>query len=77
MDNLLALIAALAFPIGIIWLKLAAVFVRMAKRKHTNTNIALIGAFPLWALPFAVWLMTRPDARSTVEEEASDDSVDA
>ena len=75
MDNLIVALASLALPLGLVWLKLAAVFARMAKRKNTSTNMALIGAFPLWALPFGLWLMTRPDARTTVEEGSSDDAV--
>ena len=73
MDNLMVALAGLALPLGLVWLKLAAVFVSMAKRKNKSTNLALIGAFPLFALPFALWLMTRPDARSAAEEDASED----
>lgn len=74
MDNLVPLLAGVGLPFGLVWLKLAAVFARMAKRKNTNANWALIGAFPLWALPFGLWLMTRPDARTAVENDASDDA---
>jgi hypothetical protein len=76
MDSLVPLLAGLALPFALVWLKLAAVFARMAKRKNTNTNWALIGAFPLWALPFGLWLMMQPNARSAGEEEVSDQSAE-
>jgi len=76
MNGLSAGLVGVAVPFGLIWLKLGIAFTRMAQRKSTNTKLALIGAFPLWALPFGVWLFMRSDASIQAEEESSDDAVD-
>lgn len=68
---------AAGFPIFLLWLKLAAAFSRMAKRKGKSVNLALIGAFPLWALFFGIWLMTRPDKDNPTLRDADMEAGDA
>lgn len=62
MNDLGAGLIGVAVPLGLIWLKLGVAFTRMARRKGTNTKLALIGAFPLWALPFGLWLIMRSES---------------
>lgn len=76
MNGLGAGLVGVAVPVGLIWLKLGIAFTRMAQRKRSNTKFAFIGAFPLWALPFGLWLMMRSDAPTPAEENSSDDAVD-
>jgi hypothetical protein len=70
-------LAGIAIPIGLVWLKLGIAFTRMARRKGTNANMALLGAFPLWALLFGLWLMLRPNALPTGDDEQDDMSAAA
>jgi len=68
---------AAGFPMLLLWLKLGAAFSGMAKRKGKSTSLALIGAFPLWALFFGIWLMTRPDKYTPTREDADTEAGDA
>jgi hypothetical protein len=49
----------------------------MAERKGTSKRLAFIGAFPVWALVFAIWLMTRSDRQSVSSEDALSDEAHA
>lgn len=60
-------------PLLLLWLKLAAVFARMAKRKGLSNGLAFFGAFPAWALFFAAWLLFRPDAHPALSEDEPPD----
>ena len=57
----MSLILTLGFPLLLLWVKLAAVFAKMAKRKGVSGTAALIGAFPVWAIVFGLWLMWQPE----------------
>ena len=65
------------FPLLLLWIKLGSVFGRMAERKGTSKRLAFIGAFPVWALVFAIWLMTRSDRQTVSSEDALSDEAHA
>ncbi len=64
----MSLILTLGFPLLLLWVKLAAGFSRMAKRKGVSGNAALIGAFPVWAVVFGLWLMCKPEKQPTAND---------
>jgi len=63
----MSLILTLGFPLLLLWVKLAAGFSKMAKRKGVSGNAALIGAFPVWAIVFGLWLMWQPETQSPAQ----------
>jgi hypothetical protein len=63
----MSLILAVGFPLLLLWVKLAAGFAKMARRKGVSGNTALIGAFPVWAIVFGLWLMWQPETQSPAQ----------
>lgn len=67
---------SVGFPLVLVWVKLGAAFSRIAKRKGVNPKLAIVGAFPLWALFFGVWLMIQSDEARPVAETKADTSFE-
>jgi len=74
MDDLgISSLIGAGLPLLFLWLGLAAAFIRKAKRKGINPTLALIGAFPVWALFFGIWLISRPNKNDPTAEEDTDE----
>jgi hypothetical protein len=56
-------------PVLFLWLSLGGAFIRMARRKGIHATVALIGAFPVWALFFGIWLAIQPNKQSSDFED--------
>jgi hypothetical protein len=47
----------------LLWSLVGGVCVIEARRRGVSTAVAILGSFPLWVAPFAIWLLRQPIIR--------------